>query len=70
MHCHFFSPRKVVQCKFGYGEVNQYNRSSTLMSAFKNLTDPKFRNVLIREKSEVYKALTTFFTAGDAVRAS
>ncbi|TCP53784.1 hypothetical protein EV586_105128 [Tumebacillus sp. BK434] len=55
---------------FGYGEVNQYNRSSTLMSAFKNLTDPKFKNVLIREKSEVYKALTTFFTAGDAIRAS
>ncbi|ARU59750.1 sporulation protein YhbH [Tumebacillus avium] len=54
---------------FGYGEVNQYNRSSTLMSAFKNLTDPKFKNVLIREKSEVYKALTTFFTA-DVIRAS
>lgn len=55
---------------FGYGEVNQYNRSSTLMSAFKNLTDPKFKNVLIREKSEVYKALTTFFRTGDAIRAS
>ncbi|ASS74482.1 sporulation protein YhbH [Tumebacillus algifaecis] len=55
---------------FGYGEVNQYNRSSTLMSAFKNVTDPKFKNVLIKEKGEVYKALTTFFKAGDAIQAS
>ncbi|MFC4766981.1 sporulation protein YhbH [Effusibacillus consociatus] len=46
---------------FGYGEVNQYNRSSTLMNAFKHIHDPKFKAVLIREKSEVYKALTTFF---------
>lgn len=46
---------------FGYGEVNQYNRQSTLMSAFKHIQDPKFKNVLIREKSEVYKALSTFF---------
>ncbi|WP_282201425.1 sporulation protein YhbH [Collibacillus ludicampi] len=48
---------------FGYGEVNQYNRNSTLMNAFKHIHDPKFRSVLIREKSEVYKALTTFFTS-------
>lgn len=46
---------------FGYGEVNQYNRSSTLMNAYKHLNDPKFKSVIIREKSEVYKALTTFF---------
>lgn len=50
---------------FGYGEVNQYNRNSTLMNAFKHIQDPKFRSVLIREKSEVYKALTTFFTNKD-----
>jgi uncharacterized protein len=49
---------------FGYGEVNQYNRNSTLMNAFKHIQDPKFRSILIREKSEVYKALTTFFTNG------
>jgi sporulation protein YhbH len=55
---------------FGYGEVNQYNRSSSLMNAFKNIQDPKFKSVLIKEKSEVYKALCTFFTAGDAIRAS
>jgi sporulation protein YhbH len=46
---------------FGYGEVNQYNRSSTLMNAYKHLNDPKFKSVIIREKSEVYRALTTFF---------
>ncbi|HJV46777.1 MAG TPA: sporulation protein YhbH [Bacillota bacterium] len=46
---------------FGYGEVNQYNRHSTLMSAYKHVTDPSFRYCIIREKGEVYKALTTFF---------
>lgn len=46
---------------FCYGEVNQYNRHSTLMSAYKHLNDPKFKYAIIREKSEVYKALTTFF---------
>lgn len=45
---------------FGYGEVNQYNRSSTLFSAYKNITDRKFMYSIIKEKSEVYKALTTF----------
>lgn len=46
---------------FGYGEVNQYNRSSTLMSAYRNIHDPKFVHYVIREKGEVYKALKTFF---------
>lgn len=46
---------------FGYGEVNQYNRHSTLMSAYKHINDPKFKHCVIREKGEVYKALTTFF---------
>jgi sporulation protein YhbH len=47
---------------FGYGEVNQYNRSSTLMSAYRNIHDPKFLHYVIREKGEVYKALKTFFS--------
>jgi hypothetical protein len=46
---------------FGYGEVNQYNRSSTLMSAYRNIQHPKFQYCIIREKGEVYKALKTFF---------
>lgn len=47
---------------FGYGEVNQYNRSSTLMSAYKHIQDKKFMYSIIKEKGEVYKALTTFFS--------
>lgn len=46
---------------FGYGEVNQYNRNSTLMSAYKHIKDPRFRYAIIRQKSEVYPALKTFF---------
>lgn len=50
---------------FGYGEVNQYNRSSTLMSAYRSIQEPKFRHFIIRDKREVYQALRTFFTSGD-----
>ncbi|MEO3943920.1 sporulation protein YhbH [Gorillibacterium sp. CAU 1737] len=46
---------------FGYGEVNQYNRSSTLMSAYKQIHHPKFQYAIIKEKGEVYSALKTFF---------
>ncbi|MEV2910525.1 sporulation protein YhbH [Paenibacillus larvae] len=46
---------------FGYGEVNQYNRSSTLMQTYRHIQDPKFLYYIIREKGEVYKALKTFF---------
>lgn len=46
---------------FGYGEVNQYNRSSTLMSAYKHIEDPKFVYYVIKEKQEVYQALKKFF---------
>ncbi|WP_139491763.1 sporulation protein YhbH [Brevibacillus dissolubilis] len=47
---------------FGYGEINQYNRHSTLMSAYKHVKDPKFMYSVIREKGEVYKALKHFFS--------
>ncbi|MCF2941433.1 sporulation protein YhbH [Paenibacillus alkaliterrae] len=47
---------------FGYGEVNQYNRSSTLMSAYKHINHKKFMYSVIKEKGEVYKALKTFFS--------
>lgn len=46
---------------FGYGEVNQYNRSSTLMSAYKHIQSKKFLYSVIRDKSEVYDALKRFF---------
>ncbi|BCG58424.1 sporulation protein YhbH [Paenibacillus sp. URB8-2] len=46
---------------FGYGEVNQYNRSSTLMSAYKHIKQPQFMHYVIKDKKEVYQALKTFF---------
>lgn len=46
---------------FGYGEVNQYNRSSTLMSAYRHIDNQKFAYYVIKEKGEVYRALKTFF---------
>lgn len=48
---------------FGYGEVNQYNRNSTLMSAYRHIQKPGFRHHIIREKKEVYAALKKFFSA-------
>jgi len=52
---------------FGYGEVNQYNRSSTLMSAYRSLNEPGFMYSIIKEKGEVLKALRTFFAKKDSV---
>ncbi|GAB2699059.1 sporulation protein YhbH [Paenibacillus thermoaerophilus] len=52
----------LARCNmFGYGEVNQYNRSSTLMSAYRHVKHERFQPCMIREKGEVYKALKTFF---------
>ncbi|MEC0368807.1 sporulation protein YhbH [Paenibacillus chibensis] len=50
-----------VSNMFGYGEVNQYNRSSTLMSAYRNIKMDQFMYYVIKEKGEVYHALRTFF---------
>ncbi len=50
---------------FGYAEVNQYSRSSTLMSAYGKISAKTFRKVLIREKTDVYNALKSFFSAGE-----
>lgn len=52
---------------FGYGEINQYNRNSTLMSAYRGLHHPNFRTCLIREKNEVYAALKSFFSKMEGV---
>lgn len=46
---------------FGYGEVNQYNRHSTLMSAYRSIKDERFRYYILRQKSDVYYAMKTFF---------
>ncbi|MCA0989235.1 sporulation protein YhbH [Guptibacillus algicola] len=50
-----------VSNMFGYGEVNAYNRHSTLMSAYKNIHDPMFRHYILKEKKDVYHAMKSFF---------
>lgn len=46
---------------FGYGEVNQYNRHSTLMSAYKNIRHEKFRHYILKQKVDVFHAMKAFF---------
>ncbi|WP_243292936.1 sporulation protein YhbH [Bacillus sp. FJAT-47783] len=46
---------------FGYGEVNQYNRHSTLMSAYKNIDNEKFRYYILKQKADVFHAMKSFF---------
>ncbi|MBB5173338.1 sporulation protein YhbH [Texcoconibacillus texcoconensis] len=46
---------------FGYGEVNQFNRPSSLMSVYKHLDDPKFRHYILKQKQDVHSALKWFF---------
>ncbi|WP_078390781.1 sporulation protein YhbH [Shouchella patagoniensis] len=46
---------------FGYGEVNQYSRHSTLMGAYKNIADPRFMHYILKEKGDVYHAMKYFF---------
>ncbi|WLR51302.1 sporulation protein YhbH [Bacillus tianshenii] len=54
---------------FGYGEVNQYNRHSTLMSAYKNVKDEKFRHYILKQKADVYNAMKSFFRKEDSNKA-
>lgn len=51
-----------VSNMFGYGEVNQYNRHSTLMTAYKNIKNEKFRYYILKQKSDVFHAMKSFFT--------
>lgn len=46
---------------FGYGEVNQYNRNSTLMNAYNKIQDERFRHYILRDKEDVYRSLKWFF---------
>jgi len=50
-----------VSSMFGYGEVNQHDRFSTLMYTYKKIDDPKFRHHILRKKGDVYDALKSFF---------
>ncbi|MGE7696421.1 sporulation protein YhbH [Lysinibacillus sp. NPDC094177] len=55
-----------VSSMFGYGEVNQHNRFSTLMYTYKKVDDPKFRYHIIRKKGDVYDALKSFFKKSES----
>lgn len=53
---------------FGYGEVNQYNSSSSLQTTFKNIKDEKFRSYVLKQKSNVFNALKTFFEISELTK--
>lgn len=46
---------------FGYGEVNQYNRTSTILQAYRHIKEERFSYFVIKDKSQVYEALRHFF---------
>lgn len=50
-----------VSSMFGYGEVNEHSRYSTLLSSYKDIKNPKFRQYVLKEKRDVYFALKSFF---------
>ncbi len=55
----------LAECNlFGYGEIREGYRgaSSTLMSAFTKIEDPKFVSITVSDKSAVYPALKKFFS--------
>lgn len=42
-------------------QLYQYNRHSTLMSAYKHIKDEKFRYYILKQKSDVLQAMRSFF---------
>lgn len=46
---------------FGYGEVNQYYRQSSLMSVFGQIKHERFYHYIVKQKKDIYTALKTFF---------
>ena len=51
----------VSSCLF-YGEINPYNRRSTLMNVFQEINDEPFRRYVLKQKSDVYEAMKVFFS--------
>lgn len=49
---------------FGYGEIREGGYTSSLMSAFTQIKDPRFVIVTISEKRDVYPALQKWFSRG------
>ncbi|HET7656690.1 MAG TPA: sporulation protein YhbH [Bacillales bacterium] len=58
---HLVESLMEVSNLFGYGEINPYNRRSTLMSAYKNIENRKFRHFILKQKKDVYHAMKHFF---------
>lgn len=50
-----------ISSMFGYGEVNQHSRYSTLMNTYKKIDNQKFRYYILKQKNDVYEALKSFF---------
>lgn len=50
---------------FGYGEIRDGGYTSSLMSAFSGVHDPRFVIVTITEKKDVYPALQKWFRKGE-----
>ncbi|MGD9677622.1 MAG: sporulation protein YhbH [Vulcanibacillus sp.] len=59
---HFALELIKISNMFCYGEINQFNRESTLMNVYKNIDDEKFKYTTIRDRSQVYQTLLTFFS--------
>ncbi|KIL46755.1 sporulation protein YhbH [Jeotgalibacillus soli] len=53
---------------FGYGEVNQYQRHSSLMSIYKKMSEEELRYFILRRKSDVFFALKHFLSETIAVQ--
>lgn len=51
---------KINSCVYEQ-EVNQYNRSSSLQSAYKNIKNDKFKSYVLRNKGDVFNCLKVFF---------
>jgi hypothetical protein len=48
-------------CHITYFEINQFNRSSTLSHALKNVNYDSFEKVVVRDKDDIYKAIKTLW---------
>jgi len=51
----------AISNMFGYAEVNEHRRMSTLMSAYKSIEHPKFNYYILQKNRDVYYALKKFF---------
>lgn len=54
-----------VSSMFGYGEVNEHSRYSTLMNTYKKIDNPKFRHYVLKQNKDVYEALKSIFHRGE-----